>query len=631
MQEKYPGIVAIENQIATQDYASAVHGIIVILSELENQLGFDEEINVCRNVIPLEIIYTRIANCIASILLQFDFAFSDSLFEEWILHSRTIAGIFAISGFQDAGFVINHLQAILQQACQTPGELSEKARQCIKRLMLAYSLFTPQDINFVPYIKLCPDYAIPTLISLLNYPVLLQERGYLRRESLFDTMALLKNVKRKQLSLSAMCATWMLCSYAYRRDKHRVKQVLNEMITNWMHINEITIKPITPQQRSKYVMVVPLEVMRVNHSMYRTFANVILPLKENFHLIAICAEGAVDTLTADMFDEVRCFDEELAMDRYQAKHIQSIIDMVQAIAPDVIYYPSIGMHTIPIVLANCRLAPVQLYSLGHPATTYSPEIDYVIMPKEVYCEQAKDLFSETILLVPMQTFKMLSVMEIDNRPFQKTAIKNVIHVIVAERSYKLNSVFLQACKAIQNGTDRQVIFHFLTNEVNIRYDQAKKDILQLLPTARVYPTLTSEAYMDLLADGDIFLATFPFASTNGAHDAAYCGLPIVTMEGEEPSSRYDAYFMRSLQAPAWLAASNYEEYIEAAIRLIEKDKLRLTISETVYANYRELIRNDAFHPEYFARLIELVCEYHIQLQVRNQKCYTLEQLIRFSK
>lgn len=41
--------------------------------------------------------------------------------------------------------------------------------------------------------------------------------------------------------------------------------------------------------------------------------------------------------------------------------------------------PSIGMDLTTIFASNTRLAPVQVIALGHPATTHSDFIEYVIV------------------------------------------------------------------------------------------------------------------------------------------------------------------------------------------------------------------------------------------------------------
>ena len=64
--------------------------------------------------------------------------------------------------------------------------------------------------------------------------------------------------------------------------------------------------------------------------------------------------------------------------------------------------PSIGMDLTAIFASNTRLAPVQVIALGHPATTHSDFIEYVIVEDDYvgsenasvsnYCVYQKMLF-----------------------------------------------------------------------------------------------------------------------------------------------------------------------------------------------------------------------------------------------
>ena len=56
------------------------------------------------------------------------------------------------------------------------------------------------------------------------------------------------------------------------------------------------------------------------------------------------------------------------------------------------------------------------------------------------------------------------------------------------------------------------------------------------------------------------------------------GIPFVCMEGDEPHATCDAKMLRRAGMPEWLVAQNQEEYIAAAVRLIENDEERVALS-----------------------------------------------------
>ena len=70
----------------------------------------------------------------------------------------------------------------------------------------------------------------------------------------------------------------------------------------------------------------------------------------------------------------------------------------------VLYMPSIGMDLTTIFASNTRLAPVQVIALGHPATTHSDFIEYVIVEDD-YVGSEK-CFSEQIIAFTKRCFTL---------------------------------------------------------------------------------------------------------------------------------------------------------------------------------------------------------------------------------
>jgi predicted O-linked N-acetylglucosamine transferase (SPINDLY family) len=67
----------------------------------------------------------------------------------------------------------------------------------------------------------------------------------------------------------------------------------------------------------------------------------------------------------------------------------------------------------------------------------------------------------------------------------------------------------------------------------------------------------------------MFLTPFPFGNTNGLVDAVRHGLPGVCLTGPEVHSHIDEGLFRRFGLSDWLITHSEEEYIKAAIRLVE--------------------------------------------------------------
>ena len=61
------------------------------------------------------------------------------------------------------------------------------------------------------------------------------------------------------------------------------------------------------------------------------------------------------------------------------------------------------------------------------------------------------------------------------------------------------------------------------------------------------------------------------------------GIPVVGMEGAEPHARTDGLIIRRLGLPGWLIATNREEYMRAALRLIDDSETRAAVSAAALA------------------------------------------------
>src|SRR5205807_2121057 len=67
----------------------------------------------------------------------------------------------------------------------------------------------------------------------------------------------------------------------------------------------------------------------------------------------------------------------------------------------VAYYPDVGLTPRSVWLANLRVAPIQVASLGHSVSTFGSKIDSIISGSEV--EPAEDPgqnYSERLVLLP---------------------------------------------------------------------------------------------------------------------------------------------------------------------------------------------------------------------------------------
>jgi predicted O-linked N-acetylglucosamine transferase (SPINDLY family) len=100
-----------------------------------------------------------------------------------------------------------------------------------------------------------------------------------------------------------------------------------------------------------------------------------------------------------------------------------------------------------------------------------------------------------------------------------------------------------------------------------------------LPDAVIHPIMPYQDYMARINECDLYLNPFPFGNTNGIVDVTALGLVGVCKTGPEVLEHIDEALFRRLGLPEWLIAETVDEYVQAAVRLMTDDELRLSLRE----------------------------------------------------
>jgi len=241
---------------------------------------------------------------------------------------------------------------------------------------------------------------------------------------------------------------------------------------------------------------------------------------------------------------------------------------IAAAKPDAIFYPGIGLSQMGVMLANLRLAKVQITSHGHPSSSCSSTIDYFIV-EEGYKNCVKD-FSEHVILVPDRSFPQTKQHDM---VFQKTktGFKKSIDIAVSLSLMKLNPLFLKTCERIQEERP-EVVFHIMVGvSYGLSKDYADYHIKHYLPKAIVYGNQPLEGYLKTVAQCDMFIVPFPFGNSNAMLDCIMQSIPGVCMDGDQIYSHMAAFYMGWLGCPESLLISKTEsEYVANVLHLINQ-------------------------------------------------------------
>jgi hypothetical protein len=311
--------------------------------------------------------------------------------------------------------------------------------------------------------------------------------------------------------------------------------------------------------------------MHSNHVQYRYFGQYLRQLRQRFRLVLLTEEAQADSNARALYDEVHAFNREGG-----TGYFKNLADTIKSIAPDVIFWISVGMRHWGPVLANFRLAPIQLAGFGHAASTYCDTMDYYFTREGYVGDPA--LLSEQVILLPDSGLKF------ERSPFYtplQPAIResaSPLRVALPSNLLKLNPHFINILRRIREKAGRPLEFRVFPNVSGLELIATKRVFDQRLPGSIVYPVMAYNNYLAELNACDLNLSPFPFGALHSVVDSLRQGIPVVAMDGLDLHERPDPMLLRRIGMPEWLIAQDEEAYIAAALRLIDDDATRVALS-----------------------------------------------------
>jgi hypothetical protein len=431
------------------------------------------------------------------------------------------------------------------------------------------------------FLKMDPQWSFPVMIGYLSEQLLYTPQSEVVRSKLLASGHLWENIDPDAYNLNAggktlfslnIVTAYMGCSYADAPHKHDIKKCMNKIVRRWLEKNGVKDTPIPAKRtiKKRPKLVIFAEFYSHLHAMHRCYGPSIESLKEHFDTTMIIANTKPHTELDNLAHTVETID--LPND-----NPLPVIAKLQSLAPDILYLPSIGMRFSSIAVSNVRIAPIQVMSFGHPATTHSEAMDYVILNS---FGQNPATISEKIADVPsLDVFSPRS--DAVSIPPQIRLDPDIVRIAVPAWSRKVTPRFLETCQRIQRTAKKKVEFWFFPNALGYLYQAVKRRYEGMIPGSVVQPTKNYNDYIRDINQCDLFLSTFPFGATNGLVDALMQGLPVVSLAGDEVHSCSDRAIVSLVDQPAFLSAKTIEDYINAVVRLVDDPALRVQISRNI--------------------------------------------------
>ena len=588
--QKQPSVIRFEQEVAAKNYEAACVELLDILSKIDTNFGGVEGIEIdYPSQLNDELVQDKIKHFCTRVAVAMSELFSDPQLDiseggaqRFFTLQRWINMIFASSPFVNADHV---LQAYNRNPDKT--NLSDfhldNTRSSLIKFCIFYLPESNVNVNLDALWNLDPELCASLCFALQSPRFIGTDQAFSKRGTLLqwfpEKLATIKNLNNVPSAISH--DVYMHCSYDIAENKHWVKKALNQVIRRHLLQGGWTDRDVTKlgERDGKPVMVVLLEHFHSSHSIYRTHSTSMIAARERFHLIGVGNE-AVDAAGQAVFDEFHL----LKGDNIFSK-LNELKEICEKNGAAVLYMPSIGMDLTTIFASNTRLAPVQVIALGHPATTHSDFIEYVIVEND-YVGSEK-CFSEQLLRLPKDALPYVpSALAPQSVEYRLRENPEVVNIGVASTTMKLNPYFLSALRAIRDRANVKVHFHFaLGQSMGVTHPYIERFIKSYLGSdATAHPHAPYDQYLRILHNCDMMVNPFPFGNTNGIIDMVTLGLVGVCKTGAEVHEHIDEGLFKRLGLPEWLIANTVDEYVERAIRLAENHQERLELRRHIIEN-----------------------------------------------
>ena len=255
-----------------------------------------------------------------------------------------------------------------------------------------------------------------------------------------------------------------------------------------------------------------------------------------------------------------------------------------------VYYPDIGMNGASIVLANLRLAPIQVCSYGHSVSTFGSCIDYFIVGAATEDRQRlSQNYSERPVLIP--GLGIISLVPTYAEQPRVPMKRKYVLIACPWSAQKCNVTNLTILAEIAAKSALPIVYRFLVGPGVLRNSghlPFAEDVRRIFGTngAEVVLGQNYEQYMQNITDCDFGVDSFHFGGCNSVVDLLYLNKPIVTLEGARWYGRIGAGILRSIGMEE-LVAQDTMTYQAIVARLVAdavyRNEVSLRIKESNFA------------------------------------------------
>ncbi|MEZ0372516.1 MAG: tetratricopeptide repeat protein [Candidatus Sericytochromatia bacterium] len=342
-----------------------------------------------------------------------------------------------------------------------------------------------------------------------------------------------------------------------------------------------------------------------DHSVMRCFADLLLELTQppfELHLISASPLLADDTTR-------RMQTAASSWTRLQGP-LPVQLEQIRALDLDLLLYTDMGLDPHSYLLAQFRLAPLQILLPGQPVTSGLGSIDGFVSDRLSEPEAAQAHYREPLLLLNrLPTIYPRPQLPEHLPDRSQLGLPEGRLYLCPGQAFKLHpamdAALVQILEADPEGC---LLLLDLTPNGLIQSVRARLQA-KLSPAAwarvRVLPRRDSDGFFALLGHSQVMLESFPFGSVNTLMAAFAVGTPVVTLPGNYLRGRYCLGMYRQMGIAGPVAATP-EEYARLALDLAHDEHARQNLSREIRQAHSLLFANRAVGDEFRQLLLKLI-------------------------
>jgi predicted O-linked N-acetylglucosamine transferase (SPINDLY family) len=290
--------------------------------------------------------------------------------------------------------------------------------------------------------------------------------------------------------------------------------------------------------------------------------------------------------------------------------LQSVREAIAALELDVLFYTDIGMDRLTWPLALSRLARVQCLSGGHPETSGSPQIDYLVSSRWLETQAAQAWYSERLVLLDAYNSVLTAPAVVPGLSDRAGLGLQGEHVYLCPvKLHKLHPGFDTALAAIIERDPKALVVLF-EDERQLHWrplTEARQRLTMGAAAGRVRfePWADARRFQSWLKAADAVLDCWPFGMGTTAISALGQGIPVLTLPSDRLSGRGTQALLRMMDV-GWLIAGSVDDYVTRALALAGEPSLRHQLAQDLAARTDLLFRQSDCAAEMAGFLVESV-------------------------